>query len=182
MEVITLNDLYHHGVAGQKWGVRNGPPYPIKKVTTKATAKDANDIYNTLSLDDKRKITARKDPPKEFTNDKEYLSDVHLKSFMTKYKDVPVSLFDVWSEGDGDVALSLMTRGGDEYRGKGYASMAVKRGIEWIDNNPQIMTAYWDVRKDNVASIALAKKSGFRKMRGEGRDPAWTAYQKKYKR
>ncbi len=23
--------LYHHGVKGQKWGVRNGPPYPIGK-------------------------------------------------------------------------------------------------------------------------------------------------------
>ena len=24
-----MNELYHHGVKGQKWGVRNGPPYPI---------------------------------------------------------------------------------------------------------------------------------------------------------
>ena len=23
------NELYHHGVSGQKWGVRNGPPYPL---------------------------------------------------------------------------------------------------------------------------------------------------------
>ncbi|MCD8158977.1 MAG: polymorphic toxin type 50 domain-containing protein [Clostridiales bacterium] len=23
--------LCHHGVKGQKWGVRNGPPYPLKK-------------------------------------------------------------------------------------------------------------------------------------------------------
>ena len=23
------NDLSHHGIKGQKWGVRNGPPYPI---------------------------------------------------------------------------------------------------------------------------------------------------------
>lgn len=23
------NDLYHHGIKGQKWGVRNGPPYPL---------------------------------------------------------------------------------------------------------------------------------------------------------
>ena len=26
-----MNDeLYHHGIRGQKWGVRNGPPYPLK--------------------------------------------------------------------------------------------------------------------------------------------------------
>lgn len=26
-----LNDtLQHHGIKGQKWGVRNGPPYPLK--------------------------------------------------------------------------------------------------------------------------------------------------------
>lgn len=25
------NELYHHGVEGQKWGVKNGPPYPIEK-------------------------------------------------------------------------------------------------------------------------------------------------------
>lgn len=23
--------LVHHGIKGQKWGVRNGPPYPIKR-------------------------------------------------------------------------------------------------------------------------------------------------------
>lgn len=22
--------LYHHGIKGQKWGVKNGPPYPLK--------------------------------------------------------------------------------------------------------------------------------------------------------
>lgn len=27
----TGNVLAHHGVKGQKWGVRNGPPYPIDK-------------------------------------------------------------------------------------------------------------------------------------------------------
>lgn len=24
-------ELYHHGISGQKWGVKNGPPYPINK-------------------------------------------------------------------------------------------------------------------------------------------------------
>lgn len=23
--------LIHHGIKGQKWGIRNGPPYPLKK-------------------------------------------------------------------------------------------------------------------------------------------------------
>ena len=24
------SELYHHGIQGQKWGIRNGPPYPLE--------------------------------------------------------------------------------------------------------------------------------------------------------
>lgn len=35
---MRMRKLYHHGVKGQKWGVRNGPPYPIDhKVLQKGT-------------------------------------------------------------------------------------------------------------------------------------------------
>ena len=27
---MRANELSHHGIKGQKWGVRNGPPYPLK--------------------------------------------------------------------------------------------------------------------------------------------------------
>lgn len=27
---MSNNYLFHHGIKGQKWGVKNGPPYPIQ--------------------------------------------------------------------------------------------------------------------------------------------------------
>lgn len=27
----TIDELYHHGIKGQRWGVQNGPPYPLDK-------------------------------------------------------------------------------------------------------------------------------------------------------
>lgn len=34
--------LFHHGIKGQKWGVRNGPPYPLAKLSGHDTiVKDA---------------------------------------------------------------------------------------------------------------------------------------------
>lgn len=27
--MTNTNELYHHGVSGQKWGKKNGPPYPL---------------------------------------------------------------------------------------------------------------------------------------------------------
>jgi hypothetical protein len=38
--VVQMEDIIeHHGIKGMKWGVRNGPPYPIGSKTRKAMAK-----------------------------------------------------------------------------------------------------------------------------------------------
>jgi len=35
-------ELYHHGILGQKWGVQNGPPYPLdSKISTGKRLRDA---------------------------------------------------------------------------------------------------------------------------------------------
>lgn len=37
----TSNDIYHHGVLGQSWGDRNGPPYPLDSGSHSAREKKA---------------------------------------------------------------------------------------------------------------------------------------------
>ena len=40
--VYNQNYLAHHGIQGQKWGVRNGPPYPLGAGDHSASEKKAN--------------------------------------------------------------------------------------------------------------------------------------------
>lgn len=42
-----IDVLCHHGVKGQKWGVRNGPPYPLKNKKNKANKKEATKTSKT---------------------------------------------------------------------------------------------------------------------------------------
>lgn len=54
------NELYHHGILNQKWGVRNGPPYPLKggqyspseKKAIEYKRKRGNRIYNKKHFDE----------------------------------------------------------------------------------------------------------------------------------
>lgn len=56
--VEALSDmLEHHGIDGQKWGVRNGPPYPLErqkgsKLSSKQKARILQDNLDDLDLKD----------------------------------------------------------------------------------------------------------------------------------
>lgn len=42
MEInMNNNELYHHGILGQRWGHRNGPPYPLDAGDHSASEKKA---------------------------------------------------------------------------------------------------------------------------------------------
>ena len=44
------NYLVHHGILGQKWGVKNGPPYPLDQ-----SAKPSSEKKKSFTLTDKQK-------------------------------------------------------------------------------------------------------------------------------
>ena len=50
------SELYHHGIKGQKWGVQNGPPYPLNKNgiredtrINKSNLDKINEIFRSMS-------------------------------------------------------------------------------------------------------------------------------------
>ena len=52
-------ELYHHGIAGQKWGKKNGPPYPLAASAHSASEKKAGwkgSIYKGKSTHFSRKV------------------------------------------------------------------------------------------------------------------------------
>ena len=58
------SELAHHGIKGQKWGVRNGPPYPIDRNKVEKTSDSGNmeDIYIHRSVGAKARNYSVLDP------------------------------------------------------------------------------------------------------------------------
>lgn len=152
-----------------KWGVRRTPEqlgHP-----TKQSNKDVNNILKSLSDEDLHKLNIEKG--------EKYNSSKVLYRAMKKVGNTPVSVFDIEYVNNYIVNATIITRGGDKYRGKGYASEVVKSGLDWWDKNKRRFdgqSVNWWVREGNIGSIKLAVNNGFGLVDDNGKYPGWKHY------
>ena len=85
---------------------------------------------------------------------------------------------EIWDDGGKIGQIAVATKSGNKYRGKGYASEAVKRGKDWFDRYgyKRLDNLEWIAKKENTASINLAKKYGFEEAKMTDYRPSWTGY------
>ena len=72
------NELSHHGIKGQKWGVRNGPPYPItpsKHPTSEKKAGRRKALSEAAKLHNKH------------TKERDELRNKHIHEAISMYKE-----------------------------------------------------------------------------------------------
>ena len=173
------NELYHHGIKGQKWGVRRfqnkdgtltaeGRQRSIDRRRSKVwydTAEAVEKIYRSMTKDEKRKLTGVDgEPPERFSTPPEAKNLV--KRVLKEVGGEPMAFCDIWDTGSiYAVAIGVANR--EDARGKGYGTEVAKTVTDWYKRYGKADTLVWSVREDNKGSIRIAEKSGFKRVEDE---------------
>jgi RimJ/RimL family protein N-acetyltransferase len=146
-------ELYHHGIPGQKWGVRNGPPYPLKGSHDNIQVKDIQSILSTLSKKERRHVLGS-----QKYSDSKY--SCYRK--VIKIKGKPAGFIEAFRDPDLKPNEAIVISAvGKNYRGQ---KLATKMVQDLVENPPKgIDILYWETTKDNPASAKAALTAGFKK-------------------
>lgn len=170
-----MSDLYHHGIKGQRWGVRR---FQNPDGTLTASGKEryrasrniirnrpytnsVNTVVKSLSGSDKKLLGA--DLKKDWIDtqfEDETLSNV-AKTVVSETDGKPTAFAQIWTNGSTKGQFAVAST--PESRGTGNASKSVKEAIDWASRygTKSISELEWTVYPENAASIHLAEKYGF---------------------
>ena len=155
--------LMHHGIRGQHWGVRNGPPYPLKQPVTDIsndTYDKINKLYRSMPLADRRMIDPDiSDKPQDyFKNNEDYRNNTAFNAvsdhgFIIAEK-IPK---DKNIDGTNGVEIGI----GVTDKGKGIGTGLTKDLVDWFNDQDEYDVMWWPVDSSNKGSIRIAEKNGF---------------------
>lgn len=147
---------------------------PVIIIKYDRNRNDVNDIYNTMTTQDKIFLAGEiGNPiaPKEYASAKEYGKHGSLLFHVTAYVDnTPVAFADVFEHKGASKTgeLCMGTRNGKKYRRKGYATVVVTEVIKWFKKESNLKELRWYAHAGNIGSIELAKKCKFKKYDDKG--------------
>lgn len=168
--VYYINEIYHHGVKGQKWGVRRYQNRDgtltkegLERRKLNRTIKDietVNRIVDTLSKSEKKMIGMCDDETEFMSKDK---ANEIIKTFIVKHGDEPISMLQVYNAGENRADLAIATN--PKYRNSGATTKNIKRAKNWFysDSNKDIYELQWNNYKTNPKSGQIADHFGFEK-------------------
>lgn len=179
------SELYHYGIKGQKWGIQNGPPYPLNKNglredtrINKSNLDKINEIFRSMSNRERELLSPGYN---KFSNqplfyDNEYGKQSTAYSVVMSKKGTPVSFLAVMksSEHPGSGEIAVGTRNDPEYRNKGYAKKLGEKAVNWFNRQNRIDKMYWIPYKNNESSCKIAKDLGFTEIRSS--DPKFRTF------
>lgn len=119
--------LIHYGIDGQKWGVRNGPPYPLSPSSHSAAEKRANKKAWKTAKKERRKNARDKSKVDSMSN-KELNDQINRIRMEQQYKDITKTEF----EKGRDSVVKLIVAATAIELGKESFKKLVKKGIEII--------------------------------------------------
>lgn len=96
-----LFELYHHGIKNQKWGVKNGPPYPLDRETKR-------EAYGDKSNSHKHEVKEISTKNQAFTNADKV--NKRLEEVQTELNELTRRKRNIYAESNKEVYLSRAKR------------------------------------------------------------------------
>lgn len=160
MEYFAINNnsyFEHHGILGQKWGKKNGPPYPLDydKLSPEERSKDKE---RAVSEGDVSSAT--------YKNNMRYFSNQELRDIETRYKiNQSIKALNAQQINAGkknlDDTIAKLGKVGEAGR---KLSDGIKAGTDVYNGVAKVMNAFGD---KNLPIIGDKKKDSIRDLAGK---------------